>query len=253
MLHVLRTRFPDFAPGIWTELSLRAATGDVKGAESEAREAVTRAGEGFDDRAEEMALDASLAFVQGHIADEERETRDLLDLVQRKGRHQTISSSPRSSPSSTRGIATRQSACAPGSIPPSRATHSRSCRPRSAMRTGSRTITRSRETLRARVTLDQYESAHPVYGAGDLGTTERSRGAIALAEHRYAEAQTMLRKSQADYWYPTCSYPDLGRAYKSGGQMDSGDRFVHTIRGHAVGLVATLGRRVSRLCVPAHG
>ena len=222
VLHVVDEKFPGFAPAQWTEISLLGARGDFAGAERKARATLTAAGTDYDREAEAIRLSDAIALAQGQVARAERQATQLLALIEEKGEPSDyldqsgflafIDTWYRHAPN--RALARLDAAIARyplAKLPPME---------RHADWLAYNYAIAGRPD-RARAVMADFEGSHPVYGIGDRGEYMRPTGAIQLAEKKYDDAEATLQLSNADYWCPICSLPDLGRAYELGGQRDS--------------------------------
>jgi serine/threonine-protein kinase len=82
---------------------------------------------------------------------------------------------------------------------------------------------RSGRVDRARALLAEYERVGDPRWRDQQGRAalELSRGHIALAERRWPAAIARFKAAIAEEWSPALGFPDLGRAYDLGGQIDS--------------------------------
>lgn len=222
VLVVARTKFPDFAPAMWTEISLAAVLGNFALAEQRAHEAIGHAGNVYARQVEALELSSALALVQGRIAESDSTTRHLLELMRQKNEPSDyLERSAYLAFSDTwyhhaPGRALERLDAALEKYPlaniPVGEGHADWLAYNYAL---------AGRPDRARDILTQYRAAHPMLAIGDRGKTERAVGAALLADHKLADAQATLRQAQTDYWCPTCTLPDLARAYDLDGAPDS--------------------------------
>ena len=222
MLGVVRRRFPDYAPAVWTEVSLAGARQDFAAAEREARAALADAGSDYDRSAEALRLLGALELAQGRLDQAAEQARTLLDLIGREGEPSDyldvsgflafIDTWYRRAPERAAARLDRALARYPLEKIPLLERHTDWLAYNYAI---------AGRPDRASALMAEFEAARPKLGIGDRGQYLRPAGAALLAERKYPDAQATLRESNAEYWCPICTLPDLGRAYDLGGQPDS--------------------------------
>ena len=227
-LKAKRRKFPAQQDAEVIELSIAAERGDFAEAYTQAKALLEAAGADLDSRLQPLRILGTLAFIQGRLQEAQGYLRAVTEICLREkepGNYRDgaimlgfIDIWYRHAPE--RGVRVIDSALSSyGSEKIPMLDQNLGWLSYAYALAGQ--PARTRELLRS---LQAFDSA--TAGPGGRRTRKdggylRSRGAAEFAEGRYADAVKTLRESVDVYFCPTCSLPDLARAYDLAGQADS--------------------------------